>query len=170
MTKRSARRDLAAGRARPNFALKFVQIVAIGAIAVGLLWSTGKPGQAAYVAYMIMIDGRPLTDNLQNTGGLYRGGVFVDAVKLTKAFNGLVTFSNGGATLTITLAQRTTGTFTKGSQSAKIAGKTVALAGAPFIYNGSLYVPIGAFVALTGSKLSIDRGAKIAALTSPPRR
>ncbi len=169
---RAAHRRFITRAARYNFAARSAGVtLAVAAIVIGLLGFGGTAVRAADVAYAILIDGRPLTDNPRDTGGLYRGGsVFADAVKMNEAFNGLISFSNSKATVTITLAQRTTGTFTKGSQTAKVAGKVVTLPAAPFLYNGDLYVPISAFVILTGSKLSVDQKSRVAALTTPAHR
>jgi hypothetical protein len=122
---------------------------------------------AADTAYTIFLDGRPLTENPKDTGGLSHDGVvFVDVVKLTKAYSGLVTFGKAGRTMTISIGKRTA-TFTKGRSLAVLNGGALKLSGAPFIYDGNFYVPITAFARLARSKVTIDQPALTAKLITP---
>jgi hypothetical protein len=123
--------------------------------------------RAADTTYTILIDGRPLTENPKDTGGLVHDGVvFGDVVKLTKAYSGLLTFANGDRTVTVSIRKRTA-TFTKGRLYAVVGGGTVKLSGMPFLYDGDLYVPIAALARLTRSKVAIDRTALTANLITP---
>src|ERR1700684_985014 len=122
---------------------------------------------AADRAYTILIDGRPMTENPKDTGGLFHDGVvFVDVVELTRAYNGLVTFADHGRTMTISIGKRTA-TFKKGRPFAVVNGGAVKLSGPPFISEGDFYVPITAFARLTRSKGTIDQPPLTANLITP---
>jgi len=123
--------------------------------------------RAADTPYAILLDGRPLSDDPRDTGGLSRDGVvFVDAIKGTKAFSGLLTFADAGHTVKISIAKRTA-TFTRGRLFAALDAGTMKLSGAPFIYNGDFYVPVTAFARLARSSVTIDKASATAKLTSP---
>jgi hypothetical protein len=123
--------------------------------------------RAADTVYTILIDGRPMTANAKDTGGLSHDGVvFVDVVELTRAYSGLLTFANSGRTMTISIRKRTA-IFTKGRPFAVVNGAAVKLPAAPFIYAGDFYVPITAFARLTHSKVTIDQPPLTANLISP---
>jgi hypothetical protein len=142
----------------------------LAAIALLLGCWTGLATSAVRAAdrpYAILLDGRPLSDNPKDSGGLFHDGVvFIDAVKATKAFSGLLTFANAGRTVRISIAQRTA-VFTKGRLSARLDAGSLKLSGAPFIYNGDLYVPLTAVAKLARSTASIDRASATARLTTP---
>lgn len=127
------------------------------ALACSLL-SPAASGAAAD-AYTVMIDGRPLSDNPKDVGAVRSGTiVYVDAVLMTKAFSGLLTFHQGGKVLVVSIEHRNA-TFTAGHSS-----------GSPFIYDGDMFVPAAAFARFTRSKIAIDPMGRVVAFTTthPP--
>jgi hypothetical protein len=123
--------------------------------------------RAADTPFAIVIDGRPMSDDPKDTGGVSHAGVvFVDAVKATKAFSGLLTFADAGHTVTISIAKRTAA-FTVGKLSARLDSGSMTLSGAPFSYKGDVYVPLTAFAKLARARASIDRASTTATLTTP---
>jgi hypothetical protein len=146
--------------------MRRLSFLAQAAVLGGTLSFGASASRAADLSYAITIDGRPLTDDPKASGGLYHAGVlYVDAIMMTKAFSGLLTIHDAGASLEITINRRTA-RFTRGRSSATLNGAPLPLAGAPFTYNGDLYVPLTAFGTLTRSKVSIDRGTRIGAVST----
>lgn len=134
------------------------RVLACSVALVCCLLSSAVSGAATDV-YTVMIDGRPLSDNPKDVGAVRsRQVVYVDAVLMTKAFSGLLTFHQGGKVLVISIEQRNA-TFTAGHSS-----------GSPFIYNGDMFVAANAFARFTRSKISIDPKGRVVAFTTthPP--
>jgi hypothetical protein len=126
------------------------------ALAFGLLPSAARADQP----YLVSIDGRPLTSDTKDTGAsLHDGVVYVDAVKFTKAFSGLLTFQKHTLVLTI---DHHTANFRNGRPSMELDGKMVKLAGTPFMVRGDLYVPLTAIASVARAKVSIDKPAAVA--------
>ncbi len=123
--------------------------------------------RAAGYPYVVTIDGRAMTPKASNsTGAMWSAGViYIDAVVATKVFDGLLTQRNHGKTMTLTI-RRHDGTFTLGSLYALIDGKRLRLPGAPFRYEGDIFVPLSALAKLAHARLTIDAKGHTAALTS----
>jgi hypothetical protein len=141
----------------------------LAAVALMLACWTGfstSPARAADTPYAIVLDGRPLSDDPKNAGGLSHDGVvFIDAILATKAFSGLLTFADAGHTVKISIA-KSTATFTRGRLFATLDAGTMKLSAAPFIYNGDFYVPVTAFARLARASATIDRASATATLTT----
>ena len=143
------------------------RLFVIGLTLVCLEGLSANPARATDTVYTVQVDGRPLTEDPKDTGALSHDGVvYVDVVKITKAYSGLLTFSDGGATVTVSIEKRTAA-FTKGRPVARLDTGSMKLSGAPFIYNGDLYVPITAFARFAKSKVKIDKAARVAQLVAP---
>jgi hypothetical protein len=144
--------------------LRRLRVVCLAAVvACGVVANAAR---AADTVYTIFVDGRPLTENPKDTGGLSHDGVvFVDVVKINKAYSGLLTFSNAGHTVKVSIAKRTA-KFSAGRLDAPLDGSSLKLSGAPFIYHGDFYVPVTAFGRLAKSKVTIDNAALTAKLVT----
>jgi hypothetical protein len=129
------------------------------------------PAAAADV-YTVLIDGRPLSDNPRDVGAVKSGGVvYVDAILMTKAFSGLLTFHTGGKEVVVTIEQRNA-TFTVGRPIAGLDLGMMHMSGAPFMYDGDMFVPASAFARFARSKLAIDPTSHVVSITTthPPAR
>ena len=113
----------------------FVFVLA-GALALG-----ATRAAAADSVVHLTLDGRPISSK-PDVALLHGGAVFVDAVDFTKVANGLLVFE-GKETVKIVVRGHTA-TFRAGERSARLDGKTVQLAQAPFEHNGELYIPLAA--------------------------
>ena len=118
-----------------------------------LLCSTAVPVFAADSTVTLTLDGRPI-DKHGGIAVMHSGTVFVDAIDMTKTFNGLVSLRAGGsATITI---QGSTGAFVPGSTVAVVNGVKARIP-APFMRGGDLFVPLNIFITrLTRAKVRID--------------
>lgn len=124
-------------------------------VALAYCLSTPVASSAGSDVYTVSIDGRPLSDKPKDIGALDRYGVvYVDVVLMTRAFSGLLTFHQGGKVLMVSIEQHNA-TFTVGRGL-----------GAPFIYNGDMFVPLIAFARFTRSTFTIDRKAHAVALAT----
>jgi hypothetical protein len=132
------------------------------AMSLGLLSGVAH---AADPSYSVVIDGRPLTSDPKDTGAyLHSGVVFVDAIKFTKAFTGLVSFTKTTG-LRVSIAHHTAD-FLVGRPTAVVDRKTVKLAGAPFTSNGDIYVPITAIAGLARARVQLDAASAIARVST----
>jgi len=132
-----------------------------------LLCSTAVPVFAADSTVTLTLDGRPI-DKHGGIAVMHGGTVFVDAVDMTKTFNGLISMRTGGsATITI---QGSTGAFVQGSTTTVVNGVKARIP-APFMRGGDLFIPLNFFITrLTRAKVRIDaarRRADILVNASP---
>jgi hypothetical protein len=118
-----------------------------------LLCTTALPAFAADSIVHLTLDGRPV-DKHGGIAVMHSGTVFVDAIDMTKTFNGLVSLRAGGsATITI---QGSTGAFVPGSTTAVVNGVKTRIP-APFMRGGDLFIPLNVFITrLTHAKVRID--------------
>jgi len=109
--------------------------------------------------YSVLIDGRPLTSSATETGATLRGGVvFVNVVTFTKAFNGLLTFSQNLSAVRVTINRRTAN-FVSGRPASDLNGMPVQLSAAPFTLNGEMYVPLRAMAAVARAGVQFDQAS-----------
>ena len=132
-----------------------------------LLCTTALPAFAADGVVHLTLDGRPV-DKHGGIAVMHGGTVFVDAVDMTKTFNGLISMRTGGsATITI---QGSTGAFVPGSTTTVVNGVKARIP-APFMRGGDLFIPLNFFITrLTRAKVRIDaarRRADILVNASP---
>lgn len=130
-----------------------------------ILCGTAIPAFAADGVVHLTLDGRPVDKH----GGIavtHAGTVFVDAIDMTKTFNGLVLLRSGGsATITI---QGNTGAFVPGSPVAIVNGVKARIA-APFMRGGDLFIPLNFFITrLTHAKVRIDAARRRADILVNP--
>jgi hypothetical protein len=128
------------------------------------------PVAAAADVYAVLIDGRQLSDNPRDVGAVKSGGVvYVDAIMMTKAFSGLLTFHTGGKEVVVTIERRNA-TFTVGRPVADLDLGTMHMSGAPFMYDGDMFVPASAFARFARAKLAIDPKSHVVSFTTahPP--
>jgi len=122
-----------------------------------LILASALPVSAADSAVSLTLDGRPV-DKHGGIAVLRAGTVFVDAVDMTKSFDGLISMARGGAA-TITI-RGNTGAFVPGSPTAVVNGKKLLIA-APFMRNGDLFVPLNFFITqVAKAKVTIDAAKK----------
>ena len=117
---------------------------AAGLVVLALLWLPPAVALADDAAVKLTLDGRPVDHNT-GIAVLHRGGIFADAIDLTKCFDGFISLRRDGSA-TITIGPNTA-TFRPGSRHAIINAMVVELTAAPLMRNGDLYVPLAAFIA-----------------------
>jgi len=122
-----------------------------------LLFASSLPAFAADTAVSLTLDGRPVDKH----GGIavMRGGtIFVDAVDMTKSFDGLINMvRGGGATIEI---RGNTGAFVPGSKTAVVNGQKLVIP-APFMRNGDLFVPLEFFITrVAKARVRVDAAHK----------
>jgi hypothetical protein len=118
-----------------------------------LLVAGTLPAFAADAVVTLTLDGRPI-DKHGGIAVMHAGTVFVDAIDMTKTFNGLISMRTGGSA-TITIGG-STGAFVPGSTTAVVNGVKARIP-APFMRGGDLFVPLNFFITrLTRAKVRID--------------
>jgi len=117
-----------------------------------LVLVTFSSAMAADSVVALTLDGRPI-DKHGGIAVMHGGTVFVDAIDMTRTFNGLISMRTGGsATITI---QGNTGAFVPGSSVAVVNGVKARIP-APFM-RGGLFVPLNFFITrLTHARVRID--------------
>ena len=96
------------------------------------------PAKAADTHVILTLDGRPIST--RPSMALMRGGVlFVDAVDITRIFDGLLVFERNGVRLGLRGHNES---FTIGRHVVLVDKTAVRLKAAPFEYNGDIFVPI----------------------------
>jgi copper amine oxidase-like protein len=123
------------------------------------------PALAKDTPMNVLLDGRPL-DATTPSGLLHKGTAFINVVRGTKSFSGLLTFGKGDKSVTVTIGARRA-RFIIGKREATVGGESTALAAAPFSLNGDIYVPLAAFATLAGVTLQVDTKHSVARLVSP---
>jgi hypothetical protein len=123
------------------------------------------PALAKDTPLQILLDGRPL-DAAATSGLVHRGKAFINVVRGTKAFNGLLTFGEGARSVSVTVRSQNA-RFVVGSTDGTLSGKATTFPAAPFTLNGDIYVPLTTFAQLAGVGVSVDTKHAVARLTSP---
>lgn len=114
--------------------------------------------------------GRPIAPAGTVVAYYRKGIVYMDVVRATRTFDGLLTLSHGDRTVTVTIARRTA-TFRVGSSIARLNGAPWRLPGAPFVESGDIFVPLSALAHMAGAGLKVDTKQRIAEIdpgTPPP--
>jgi hypothetical protein len=123
------------------------------------------PALAKDTPLRVLLDGRPL-DATSTSGLLHKGTAFINVVRGTKSFNGLLTFGKGDRSVTVSIgAQRAR--FVIGKREATLGNDSITLPVAPFVLNGDVYVPLATFAKLAGVTLQVDTQHAVARLGSP---
>lgn len=112
----------------------------------------------------VLLDGRPL-DAKTPSGLLHQGTAFINVVRGTKSFNGLLTFGKGDRSVTVTIGARRA-RFIIGKREATVGSESTVLPAAPFSLNGDIYVPLAAFATLAGVTMNVDTKHAVARLIS----
>jgi hypothetical protein len=103
------------------------------------------PSQAVRAADMrvtLTLDGRPISS--RPATALMRGGVlFVDAVDMTRVFDGLLVFEKNGIRISV---RGHSESFRIGQHVAVVDDTNVKLQAAPFEYNGDIFVPLSTII------------------------
>lgn len=90
----------------------------------------------------LTLDGRPISS--RPSVALVRSGVlFVDAIDITRVFDGLLVFERHGVRIGV---RGHSESFTVGRRIAVVDKTNVRLRAAPFEYDGDIFVPIGPIV------------------------
>ncbi len=88
------------------------------------------------------LDGRPIST--RPSVALIRGGVlFVDAVDVTRVFDGLLVFERRGVRISV---RGHTESFRLGNRIAVVDKTNVRMRASPFEYEGDIFVPIGPII------------------------
>lgn len=122
------------------------------------------PALAKDVPMRVLLDGRPL-DASTPSGLLHRGVAFINVVRATKTFNGLLTFGKDDKSVTVTIGAKRA-RFVIGQLHATVGDESTDLVAPPFTLNGDTYVPLASFAMLAGVKLQVDTKKAVARLTS----
>jgi hypothetical protein len=117
------------------------------------------------VALTVTLDGRPL-DARVPTGLLHRGSSFIDVVRATKTFSGLLIFGKNDRSVNVTIREHGAH-FVVGSRDGSIDGEPTTFGAAPFRLYGDVYVPLAPFAKIAGVTLKVDAKRRVAILTTP---
>ena len=113
----------------------------------------GAPVLAADSVVRVTLDGRPIDKDQRSVAVLRDGVVFADVSNLNASFSGLLTYGKDNRSVKILIGRRV-GAFSIGSTTMMAGPTSVKLPGAPFRYNGEIFVPLAAFVKyVAGAKL-----------------
>jgi hypothetical protein len=135
------------------------------ACAVTLGFATAAPSVAKDVLLTVLIDGRPM-DSKGPSGLLHRSTAFVNVVRATKAFDGLLIFSKNDRSVTVSIRSQTT-RFVVGNRNAVVAGQPVVFRVAPFDLYGEIYVPLAAIAKIANVGMVVDAKRGVAKLSTP---
>ena len=133
-------------------------------LATCALFAAPSMASAKDVTLRIFLDGRPL-DNRTPSGLVHRGVSFINVVRATKAFNGLLIFGKNGRTVHITIRQHNA-RFTIGQREGTLLDVQTIFPAPPFELYGDIYVPLTALAILADVRVSVDVGRGVARLTS----
>lgn len=122
------------------------------------------PAAARDALLHMQIDGRPV-DSKTPSGVLHGGIAYVNVVRITKAYSGLLTFGKADHSVNVTIRGKSA-TFWVGRRQGDFNGDETTYAGAPFVLNGDVYVPLAAIAQLAGSTLFVDTKHHTARLNS----
>jgi hypothetical protein len=125
----------------------------------------GAPAWAKDLPLRVLLDGRPL-DKTGPSGLIHRDTAFINVVRGTKTFSGLLVFGKNDHSVTVTIRHQTA-RFVMGTREGMMGGEPARFPGAPFILNGDVYVPLASFARLAGVGLSVDAKHGVARLNSP---
>jgi hypothetical protein len=131
-------------------------------VLVGVFLSVLAPvaAPAADVVYGVMLGGRPL-DRLHGSALNHDGVTYINVVRAVRAYDGLLTFSNGGSVVRVTVSGRSL-LYKIGSRMAQFDnGSAIKLSGAPFSYNGDTYVTVASIALLAGGRFSVDKVGRV---------
>lgn len=119
--------------------------------------SIGAAGAGSDIPYAIVLGAidRPIAGGRTVVAYNRNGTIFMDVVRATRTFSGLLTYSKGGGVATLTIGQQT-GSFTVGSANARLNGAPWHLSAAPFMRDGDLFVPLNAIAYIAGATLKVD--------------
>jgi hypothetical protein len=138
-------------------------LAAVGfALCLAAVW--GGPAAAKDTKLTILLDGRPL-DAKSPTGVVHDGRSFIDIVRGTKAFSGLLTFTAKDRAATVSVRSHA-GRFAIGSRSGSLDGQPVTWEAASFSLNGDFFVPLSGFARVAGVGLKVDTQHHVAHLTT----
>jgi hypothetical protein len=138
-------------------------LAAVGfALSLAAVW--GGPAAAKDTQLTVLLDGRPL-DAKSPTAIVHDGRSFIDIVRGTKAFSGLLTFAAKDRAATVSIRSHA-GRFAIGSRSGTLDGQPVTWEAAPFSLNGDFFVPLSGFARVAGVGLKVDTQHHVAHLTT----
>lgn len=137
-------------------------------LAICALLAAPSIALAKDVPLRILLDGRPL-DSHSPSGLVHRGVSFINVVRATKAFNGLLIFGKNGRSLRITIRQHNA-RFTLGQRDGMLLDLQTTFPAPPFELYGDIYVPLTAIAILADVRVSVDVDRGIARLTSEQAR
>ena len=100
------------------------------------------PVRASDTRVSLTLDGRPISSK-PSVAFIRAGVLFVDAVDMTRVFDGLLVFERNGVRLGV---RGHSESFTLGRRIAVVDKTNVRLSAAPFEYEGDIYVPIGPII------------------------
>lgn len=110
--------------------------------------------RSADVRLPVFVDGKNV--DRRSPSALARNGTtFIEAVRATRIFDGLLSFGERGRIVRLTIDRRTM-TFTVGSKLAKLDGATIALPVAPFTSEGDTYLPLLTVAKLGSARVVVD--------------
>jgi hypothetical protein len=97
---------------------------------------------AADTRVILTLDGRPISSR-PSVAFVRAGVLFVDAVDMTRVFDGLLVFERNGVRIGVRGHNES---FTIGRRIAVVDKTNVRLSAAPFEYGGDIFVPIGPII------------------------
>ena len=116
--------------------------VTIAAVLAAIALFTGPAVRAADMRVTLTLYGRPIST--RPATALMRGGVlFVDAVDMTRVFDGLLVFERNGIRISV---RGHSESFRVGQHLAVVDQTNVKLQAAPFDYNGDIFVPLSTII------------------------
>ena len=119
---------------------------------------------AADTLLRLRLDGRPL-DSKTPSGILHGGVAYVNVVRITKGFSGLLTFGKSDKSVNVTILGHTA-KFWIGRRTGVVNAEDTTYPGAPFEHDGDFYVPLATIAQLAGAALTVDVKHGIARLTT----
>jgi hypothetical protein len=112
----------------------------------------------------ITLDGRPL-DARSPSGMVHHGVAFINVVRATRAFDGLLVFAKDSRSVRVTIRQHHA-EFVIGQLDGMLLDRPTTFSAAPFSLYGDIYVPLTAIAVLADARLSVDVRRHTARLTT----
>ncbi|MEO6989973.1 MAG: hypothetical protein ABI346_01870 [Candidatus Baltobacteraceae bacterium] len=133
-------------------------------LAACALLATPSMVLAKDVPLRIYLDGRPL-DRKTSSGLVHRGVSFINVVRATKAFSGLLIFGKNDRSVQVTIRQHRAA-FVIGQRGGMLLERPTIFPAPPFELYGDIYVPLTAIAILADVRVSVDVERGVARLTT----
>lgn len=142
--------------------------IAFALVLACLFAPTLAPGIAVAkdVQLRVELDDRPL-DAGTPSALLHRGTAFVNVVRITRGFNGLLTFGKNDRSVRV-LIRRKTVLFYVGKRTGILNGQPAKFPAPTFILYGDTFVPLQTIASVAGATVIVDTKHRVARLTTAP--